>query len=166
MKRPVRTPKLELRSALSHVVTLLLVVCVLVGYCPLASAVGKPRKPPAPKIGKIFVVSPKASNVVASGNAITVRYNVNDPDITSVKIRVTNGVDAASGTADLNKARVFLFQGTNTIELFGFSGSGLDSTARATIQVECNSGCITGAAPAGGMVQSADSELAASVEMS
>ena len=154
MKRPVRTPKLELRSALSHVVTLLLVVCVLVGYCPLASAVGKPRKPPAPKIGKIFVVSPKASNVVASGNAITVRYNVNDPDITSVKIKVTNGVDAASGSADLNEARVFLFPGTNTVELFGFAGSELDGNAHTTLQVECNTGCISGAVPAGGMVQS------------
>src|ERR1051326_3012768 len=154
MKRPVRTPKLELRSALSHVVTLLLVVCVLVGYCPLATAVGKPRKPPAPKIGKIFVVSPKASNVVASGNAITVRYNVNDPDITSVKIKVTNVVDAASGSADLNEARVFLFPGTNTVELFGFAGSELDGNAHTTLQVECNTGCISGAVPAGGMVQS------------
>lgn|GEM_PF-5093552 len=166
MKRPVLLDKLLSRATLKRTISNALTV-MLIGSvcCPFARAAGKPRKQPAPpKIGKIFVVSPKTSNVLASGNAITVRYNVNDPDITSVKIRVTNGVDAGSGTADLNEARVFLFQGTNTIELFGFAGSELDTTARATIQVECNSGCITGAVPAGGMVQPAASEAAANME--
>ena len=170
MKRRISLDKLTspatMKRSSSNALTLLLIVSVLVMCCPLARATGKPRKPSAPpKIGKIFVVSPKTSNVLASGNAITVRYNVNDPDITSVKIKVTNGVDAASGTADLSEARVFLFQGTNTIELFGFAGAELDSTARATIQVECNSGCVAGAPPDGGMVQSSMSEAPANVEV-
>ena len=169
MKRPAILDKWTSRSAFKRATinlsTLLLSFSLLLVCCPLARAAGKPRKPSAPpRIGKIFVVSPKTTNVLASGNAITVRYNVNDPDITSVKIKVTNGIDAASGTAGLNEARVFLFQGTNTIELFGFAGSELDPTARATIEVECNSGCITGATPAGGMVQSTASEGAASVD--
>ena len=159
MKRPdifdKRTFLPVLRRKVSKASVLLLVFSVFVMCCPLARAVGKPRRQPAPpKIGKIFVVSPKTSNVLASGNAITVRYNVNDPEISAVKIKVSNGVDAASGLADLEEARVFLFQGTNTIELFGFVGSKLDSAARATIQVECNAGCIASTPPAGGMVQS------------
>jgi hypothetical protein len=167
MQRPAIFDKLTPRTTFKHIIsnllTVVLIFNVLIVYCPLARAVGKPRKPPAPKIGKIFVVSPKTNNVLASGNQITVRYNVNDPDITSVKIKVSNGVDAASGTADLNEARVFLFQGMNTIELFGFAGSELDGTARASIQVECNSGCIAAAPPSGGMVQPAVTEAPAKV---
>src|SRR6476660_7706860 len=112
MKRPdifdKRTFLPVLRRKVSKVSVLLLVFSVFVMCCPLARAVGKPRRQPAPpKIGKIFVVSPKTSNVLASGNAITIRYNVNDPEISAVKIKVSNGVDAASGLADLEEARVF-----------------------------------------------------------
>ena len=148
MKRP---------AILYRVVTLLVLSCVLLAPCRVVPAAGKAKKPApaAPKIGKIFIVSPKASSVVASGGAITVRYNVNDPDITNIKIKVSNGVDAASGTAAAGEARVFLFPGVNTIDLFGFKGADLDSTAHTTLKVECNSECISGALPAGGMVQPA-----------
>jgi hypothetical protein len=169
MKRPAIFDKLALLPTLKRisfdVSIVVLSFSVLLTCSPLARAGGNLRKPPAtPRIGKIFVVSPKTSKVLASSNAVTVRYNVNDPNITSVKIKVTNGVDAASGTADLSEARVFLFQGMNTIELFGFAGSELDSTARATIQVECNSGCMIAAPPTGGMVQSSVAETPPNME--
>lgn len=141
------------KAKLFKSLTSTLIACVLLTGFPLTPVLGQSKKSHAPKIGKIFMVSPKSSNVVASGGSITLRYNVNDADITSVKINVTNGIDAASGPAGLNGARVFLYPGENTINLFGFKGSVLDSEARATINVECNTDCIAGAPPAGGMVQ-------------
>lgn len=154
MKRP---------AILYKVFTLLVLSCVVLAPCRVVPAAGKAKKaaPAAPKIGKIFVVSPKASSVVASGGAITVRYNVNDPDITNIKIKVSNGVDAASGPAAAGEARVFLFPGVNTIDLFGFKGADLDSTAHTTLKVECNSECISGALPRGGMVQPPAAAMAA-----
>ncbi len=138
----------------------ILVICVLVASFPLTPvlAVLKRKKDPAPKIGKIFIVSPKSNNIIASGGAITLRYNVNDADITSIKIKVSNGIDASSGIAGMNDARVHLYPGVNTIDVFGLNASGPDAEARATINVECNSECISGTLPPGGMVQPASGQ--------
>jgi hypothetical protein len=95
----------------------------------------------------IQIVSPKARPIVASGGSISLQYKVED-SITSVKILITNGVDASSGPAGRSDARVLLYEGTNTIKLSGYKDSAL--AGQDTITVECNSECVTGAIPPGG----------------
>ncbi|HSE30463.1 MAG TPA: hypothetical protein VLA93_02685 [Pyrinomonadaceae bacterium] len=136
----------------------LLTVCLLASSFPMRVALGQTRKPkpkPTPKIGKIFIVSPKTRPLAVQGGSIPLRYNVNDPDITSIKIKVGNdNGDSDSGTAGLSNALVYLFEGTNTIELLGFKGSTLDPEAKEILTAECLSQCISNVRPPGGMVQS------------
>jgi len=143
-------PSRALRSQTPKLVAWTLLVSFL-SPCIAATATGK-KKPPKPAAKKaIQIVSPKARPIVASGGSISLQYKVED-SITSVKILITNGVDASSGPAGRSDARVLLYEGTNTIKLSGYKDSAL--AGQDTITVECNSECVTGAIPPGGMVQS------------
>ena len=134
------------------VILYVLASCVLFANFRLTPVLGQSKKPP-PATGKIVVLSPHDG--LRYPGKVKLRYFVTDADITSVTVKVDNGQNADTGTAGLTEARVFLFSGKNTINLAGYKGSELDTSARAAVTVVCDDECITDTTrPPGGMVQS------------
>src|SRR5687768_3822133 len=93
MYRPynLHIPVSQIKQRTIKSVGLILITSVLVTCFPVTSAVGQTKRAkPSKRIGKIFIVSPKTRPLAVQGGSIPLRYNVNDPDITSVKIKIGN----------------------------------------------------------------------------
>ena len=87
-------PSRALRSQTPKLVAWTLLVSFL-SPCIAATATGK-KKPPKPAakkaIGTIYIKSPKTRPLAVTGGWVPLTYNVNDPDITKIIIRVDNKI--------------------------------------------------------------------------
>jgi hypothetical protein len=117
--------------------------------CVLAASHGRLVNAQSGRVKKkITITSPKLGenkSIVATGNVIYLKFSVNDPEVTFVKVRVTTNTGDAGGfviklTAPQTEydRYVPLFKGDNKIELFAVKGNVSDTAPSDSLPVECN----------------------------